>query len=373
MVPGPPASPVRIGFCITDLDPGGAERALVQIVRRLDRSRWEPFVICLSPPGALVEDLRAADIPVTCLGVRSRWDFAVLGKLTRELNARQPRLLQTFLYHANITGRIAGRRARVSKIVSGIRVAEKRSRMRLWIDRATSGLVDHHVCVSQSVADFSIKNSRLPPDRVTVIPNGVDVERFSSAAPADLSEFGIPPSARTIISVGRLDPQKAPQVLLEAAQPITAVHSDVHVLFVGDGPLRSVLETEIAGRCLQDRVHFAGWRGDVPELLKASACLALTSAWEGMPNVVLEAMASGLPVVATDVEGCAEVVKSGETGLLVPSGSVPAVTEALRRVLEQPDEARRMALAAQAVVRDRFTWDRVAAEYDRLYASLLEY
>ena len=189
--------PVRIAFCITDLDDGGAERALVQLVAGLDRSRWEPRLFCLSGEGVLAEELSGADVPVTCLGAKSSRSLSVVFRLAFALRDFHPALLQTYLYHANMAGRIAGRIARVPVIVSGIRVAEQRSRLRLWLDCVTRGIVDHHVCVSEAVATFSRQRSRLSEDKITVISNGVDAELFANAEPIDLSEFGIPKESQT--------------------------------------------------------------------------------------------------------------------------------------------------------------------------------
>ena len=136
-IPSLSANAKSIAFCITDLDPGGAERALVQLVLRLDRSRWSPVVFCLSKPGTLVADLAKADIPVDCLEAGSIGNVSVVPRLVRRLRRVRPDILQTFLFHANIVGRIAGRLAGVPVIVSGIRVAEHRSRFRLWLDRIT--------------------------------------------------------------------------------------------------------------------------------------------------------------------------------------------------------------------------------------------
>ncbi|NQV23239.1 MAG: glycosyltransferase, partial [Rhodopirellula sp.] len=169
-------APRRITFLITELDHGGAERALVRIATGLDRNLWEPQVVSLSDRGALAEPLEAVGIPVTSIGAGrvhspiGLWR-ATIG-LSRCLKTQQPALLQTFLFHANIAGRLAAKRAGVPVVVSGIRVAEKRGRWRLAVDRMTDRFVDRHVCVSRSVADFSIRESGLPPSKVMVIPNG---------------------------------------------------------------------------------------------------------------------------------------------------------------------------------------------------------
>ncbi len=182
----------RLAFCITELDTGGAERALVELAIRLDRTDWETHVFCLAGSGRLVEVLTNAQIPVTCLGARGVRSVWIIAELARQLRRVKPALLQTFLFHANIVGRLAGKLAGVKHIVSGIRVAEQRSRIPLWIDRWTSFLVEQNVCVSQSVADFSIRAAGLKEGNICVIPNGVDVARFSGAVAADYAEFGIP-------------------------------------------------------------------------------------------------------------------------------------------------------------------------------------
>lgn len=360
--------PTRLAFCITDLDPGGAERALVQIVTRLDRTRWEPMVFCLAGPGALVERLADADIPVKCLGARRAWNLSVVPQLARHLKGWRPALLQTFLFHANIAGRIAARGAGVRHVVCGIRVAERRSRARLWLDRATEWMVERHVCVSQDVADFSIREGRLSREKTVVIPNGVDADRFAFAEPADLTQFGIPPGSPTILFVGRLDPQKGPDILLEAFARIATREATPHVLFVGTGPMADDLRHSARERRLADQVHFAGWRADVPELMRAATVLALPSRWEGLPNVALEAMAARLPALASRVEGAAELTGHA---LFVPPDSPGEFAAALEQILAAPEAFSEGAERAQVFVRQRFSWDSVTAAYDELYGRLL--
>jgi glycosyltransferase involved in cell wall biosynthesis len=365
------ASPVRIAFCITDLDPGGAERALVQLVTRLDRRRWEPAVFCLAGRGALADELIAAGVPVVCLGARHWTGLGVVWRLLRELRCFRPALLQTFLFHANLAGRIAGRMAGIRTIVSGIRVAEKRNRIFLWLDRWTNCLVAANVCVSQAVADFSVSRARLAPKKIIVIPNGVDVARFSNARPADLSQFGIPPGSQVLLTIGRLDRQKGLRDLIEAAALVVAKHPDAHFLLVGEGPERAALERAIREKELVARVHFAGWRADVPELLAASCALALSSHWEGLPNVILEAMAAGRPVAATQVEGTTELVIAGRTGLIVSRQSPQSLAVALESLLADPTRAAAMGQAGRERVAAEFSWEKMVGRYVELYQSIL--
>ena len=363
--------PIRIAFCITELDPGGAERALVRLACGLPRSNWECRVYCLGPPAALVAPLRAAGISVVCLNARGVRDFGVVERLAGELRQFQPALLQTFLFHANFLGRLAGWAAGVPVIVAGIRVAQQHLRWRLWLDRATDYLVTRHVCVSEDVARFSEQTGGLPGRKLVVIPNGVDVEMHALADPLELAEFGIPPGSRCFLYVGRLDPQKGIFNLLKAMRQIGPQHRDVHLLLAGTGPQRGEIESWIANEGLGARIHLVGWRDDVPRLLRSADCLVLPSQWEGLPNVVLEAMAAALPVIATSVEGISTLVQPGKTGLLVPPGNPTELARAMDGFLTNPEGVRSWGVAGQRFVSAHFTWSRMIERYAQLYVELI--
>ena len=371
------SSPIPIAFCITDLDVGGAERALVNLVTRLDRREWSPVVFCLSGRGALVRELESAHVPVTCLGANRDDGFfrrlRTVWRLARELRALspRPRLLQTFLFHANLAGRIAGRLAGIKRIVSGIRVAEKRARWHLCLDWLTNWLVDLNVCVSQSVADFTRERGRLRASKIIVVPNGVEYERFAQAEPADLMSLGIPRESRVIVTVGRLDEQKGHRFLIEAFSSVLREHRDARLLIVGEGPLREELQALARQLGVDDAICFAGHRDDVPALLRASQYFVLPSLWEGMPNVVLEAMAAGVPVIATSVEGVLELIEPDRTGLVVKVGNAAEIASALNRLLGASELSKQLAQAAQQAVRERFTIDNSSKKYGQAYHQLL--
>lgn len=361
-----------IAFCITELDPGGAERAFVRLVKGLDRREWDPHVLTLRDRGSLADELREAGIPVQSLGLhRSSQAWSGLRRLTAALRTIRPQILQTWLYHANILGRIAAWRAGVPHVVAGIRVAEQRSRWRLRIDRWTAGLVDRHVCVSQDVATFMHQAAGIRGDRIEVIPNGVDYERYAHAPPADLSSFGIPPLSPTVIFAGRLDPQKDPFLFLEAARQVSQVDLQTHFIIAGEGPLRGEIEQWIHHHDLSTRIHLAGWSDNLDGILRSSACFVLSSRWEGMANVLLEAMAAGTPVVTTDVEGVRELVTNGATGRIVVAAEPLAVSQAILGVLRDPAAAALCASKAQALVRERHTWMSFVTSHEHLYKKLL--
>ena len=403
--------PVPIAFCITDLDRGGAERALSQLVLGLDRQAWLPRVYCLGPRGHFTDVLEAAGVTVECFGGRGLLSFPrVLVRLSRALRRFRPAVLQTFLFHANLVGRIAGRLAGVPIIVSGIRVADRRSRWYGRLDRWTNRLVNHNVCVSQGVADFAIREMGLPPNKQSVIPNGVNFELFANAFPTDLSSLGIRPvtggltpprseennsslgirtftggltppraedalappgSAEIVITVGRLEEQKGIVHLLHAASAVLCERPECQFLIVGDGHDRASLEALAASLGIARSVWFLGSRSDVPRLLKAASVFVLASLWEGMPNALLEAMAAGLPVIATAVEGSREVIQSGENGLLVSAANPVELSQAILKLLSEPDVSARLARSAQLIVANKFAESGVVATYDSLYRRLM--
>lgn len=361
----------RIAWCITDLDAGGAERALVEIVTRLPALGWSPTVYCLSGPGELAAPLKQAGIPVECLGARSAWSWGVVRQLTAALRNLQPELLQTFMYHANLAGRWSAWRAGVPVTVCGLRVAERDAPWRMRLDRWSQRLVMHNVAVSQGVADFAVHECGLEPRKVSVIPNGVDYERFANATPIDLTTLGIPAAARVLTFVGRLHPQKAPELLLAAALPLLRSVPRLHLMFVGDGPLREELSATARAERVTDRVHLVGRRADVPGLLKSSTALVLPSRWEGLPNVVLESMAAGCPVIASAIEGSRELIEPGRTGWLFSNGNCLELTRCLRECLSDDRQAAELAESAQRVAHARFAWSTVVDNYASLYARLI--
>ena len=364
--------PTPIAFCITELDRGGAERALTHLVLGLDRRAWTPRVYSLGSRGHFTELLEAGGIAVESFQARGIASIPrVLRQLTRSLKQFRPAVLQTFLFHGNMLGRLAARRARVPVVVSGIRVAERRSAWYGRLDRWTNWLVDHNVCVSQGVAQFSIRNTGLQPCKVSVIPNGVDVETFARATPADLSALGLRPSDPVIITIGRLEEQKGIHDLLSAIPAVLHRHSNSQFLIVGAGRDRAALQQQASSLGITSAVTFAGSQSDIPGLLKASTLFVLPSLWEGMPNALLEAMASGRPVIATSVEGSAELIQSGVTGSLVPPSCPNDLAAAINALLADPHVARRYADASQIFVMNDFTIHNLVARYDGLYRRLL--
>jgi glycosyltransferase involved in cell wall biosynthesis len=364
---GRPILPARIAFCITDLDDGGAERHLAELVARLPRERYEPAVVVLSrppipPADQLLQTVSDYKIPVTFLDGRNILSTPIVWWQLREwLRGFKPHLLQCYLAHANILGALAARHAGVAHIVTGIQVAELRRNWHISLQRITARLVDKHVCVSQSVADFATDVMRLPRDKPLAIPNGIDMERWVHARPISLGRLGLRPNRRMILFAGRLDPQKRPDWLLNRMPAVFDRLPDHDLVVAGEGPLRSSL----------GRIHFVGWQPDMPSLLAAADVLVLTSQWEGMPNIVLEAMAAGRPVVTTDVHGVRELLGDENAPQIAPSNDAQAFESAVARVCNDRTLAAHLSQLNQARAKAFFSMDVMVDAYCKLYDSLL--
>ena len=361
---------IRVLYLITDLDVGGAERVLLETVRRLDRRRFRPVVSSLAPPGPMAREFDRLGVPVRGLAMRGLGDLARAAGLLRLLRRERPDVLHTHLFHANVLGRLAARVSGVPVVVSTVHVAEPR-RWHLLLEGLTSGLVDEFVTVSEAVRRYMVQRAHLPTERVLVIRNGVDPSRFRRPRGRFRRAQGIGPQEFLITTVGRLEAQKGLTHLLRAARTLAARRPEVRFLVVGEGPQRDRLGRLARQLGLGEGVRFLGFRPDVPQILVDSDLFVLASLWEGLPIALLEAMAAGLAVVATDVEGVREAVTDGREGLVVPPGDPEALAAALERVVGDAGLRRRLAAAARRRALGEFGWDKVVADTMALYERLL--
>lgn len=371
------SQPTRIAFVITELNVGGAERCLVNVATGLDRERFDPIVYSLDsrPVGdqaSLVGRLEHVGIPVRFVGVSSPWQVLLaIRRLGKMLAEQQPAIVQTFLFHANVVGTLAAVRRRPRpRIVNGIRVADpsrRRQRLERWLSRRAERIV----CVSQSVAEFCSAQARLPRQKLVVVPNGIDIDQYPASSAADPAQFGVPTNRQVILFVGRLHAQKGLDWMLRVAPTFLNKLPSHDLLLVGDGPERMKLQDLAASIGINDRVHFAGWRPDVPEILAASALLVLPSRWEGMPNVVLEAMATGLPVVSTRAAGVQELLGPLSDGQTVDVGDTGGFAELVIRLAENPAKSKEIGQGNRLRASEDFSLGAMVGAYERLYESLL--
>jgi glycosyltransferase involved in cell wall biosynthesis len=375
--------PQRILHIIPTLDQSGAEKQLTLLARGLPREEFEVHVCALTRGGPLESDLAAAGIPVTVVGKRWKFDPHAFWRLWRLIKQLKPDLVHTWLFAANAYGRAAGLLAGVKCLVAGERCVDPWKSWELWFDRYFAKRTARIVANSEGVREFYVGKG-IAAEKIDVIPNGVPpAPPCSTTRQEILTELDLPNSARLVGLIGRLWPQKRVKDAIWAADLLKVIRDDVYLLVIGDGPHRERLE-KFRDQCeIRDKVRFLGHRSDVPRLLPHFDVLWSPSAYEGQSNTILEAMAAGVPVVATDIPGTRELVVDGETGYLVSTeGWPPNATTVNKtvaaglakytvRILDDRALAQRLGEAARKRMLDEFSVEKMVARYADLYRRLL--
>ena len=354
-------SPARIVFLLQDLKFGGTQRQALELARRLDPVRFRPEIWLLAAGDDLVPLARQWGLPLSWLSRQAQVGPGGLLNLWRRLRRGDLDLLLPFTVVPNIWGRILGRLARVPAIVGNCRGggAPKRQHERwLW------PLAQHLVCNSAALKRVLTQSCGVPAARLSVIPNGVDVDYFQPAPEAG-------PYPAVALSVARMVPDKDLDTLIRAFAEVAPEFPQAQLWLVGEGPLLGNLQ-QLAGELLPaGACRFIPPQADLRPLFRQAGLLALSSRTEALPNVVLEAMAAGLPVAATAVGGVPELVTPARTGWLAEPSDPPALAAALRRLLANPEQCRDFGREGRRrVVRDFSLGAMVSRYQEVLLASL---
>ena len=360
---------------IPTLDRSGAEKQMALLAAGLPRDRFHVEVATLTRLGPLEADLNAAGLRVTNIGKRFKADPFALLRLARFIKRGSFDVVQTWIFAADTYGRMAAHWARVPVVVtSEMAVDLWKGRTQLAADRYLARWTDKVVGNSQAVVDF-YRKAGIPEGRLSLIYSGIADEEPPSVDRDEIRRsLGLPEGCPLAIFVGRLAEQKGVDYLLAALDLLQHVQPDLRTIFAGDGPSRARLEAKAAAFELTGKglVKFLGHRDDVPRLLAASDLLVLPSLYEGLPNVVLEAMRFAKPVVATAAPGTTELVVDGETGVLVPIGNGPLLARAIRDLVRDPERGRTLGKAGRQRVETEFGVARMIESYATLYEELAE-
>jgi glycosyltransferase involved in cell wall biosynthesis len=336
---------LRIAYLIVDLEIGGSERVVERIATRLDRAAFTPAVFSLTTPGPIGIRLARSGVSVLSLGARRACDPRAARVLVGALRRFRPHILHAFLFHANMAARLVAPLAGRPAVIATHRTLVGGAKHWNW-ERLTWPLSDRIVCVSEAVRDHVRREAGVPERRMRVICNGV--EALGEVRPGKVVATGV-----------RLKAGKGIHDALRAVAGLAPVRVS------GEGPDRKLLQE------FHPDAHFTGAVEDLRWALEGAAVFVHASRLgEGMPNTVLEAMACGLPVVATDAGGTREAVVDGETGFLVAPGDVAAIRERVRDLLADRARARRMGRRARERVRELFSVERMVADYADLYRGL---
>ena len=360
----------RVAQVIWSLGLGGAEQVVIRLAKGLDRRRFEPVVLCLDQPGPFAAQAQAAGVEVVALDKRGPLDVRAVVRLARLLRSRRFDVVHTHLWGANLWGRLAAVAARVPVVVATEHNVDTWKRpYHLALDRALARAATHLVAVSQEVRAF-YETRGIGRGRWRVVYNGVEVPSAPRRGRGEaFRALGLGEGDRVVGLVGRLVPAKAPEVFLRALSLAAARVPALRGLVVGDGPSRKEAEAEARRLGLAGRVVFAGLRGDVPELLPGLDALVFSSLREGLSMAMLEAMAAGVPVVATAVGGTPELITHGTTGLLVPPGRPGDLADAVVGLLADAPRAEALRGAARRLVEGRFSLARMIEAHEALYAE----
>ncbi|MBI5709187.1 MAG: glycosyltransferase [Candidatus Eisenbacteria bacterium] len=368
---------MRVAFLQSSLGIGGAERLVQTIVAGLDRARIEPLAVNLYGPGPVGEQLAAAGLEVVSGLAASRWDPRAGRRLAAALRELQADLV--YVADSALPLFWAGRLRRAAprpRLVLGFHSTGKSGdRLQHALANAAAlPVADRFVALAPSHRDFLVRRFRLAPERFAVIPSGVDTARFRPAEdrPAAKRALGWPDGAPVVSIVAALRPEKDHRLFLRAAAALAARCPGTRFVVVGDGPERAALERRARSLGLGREVAFLGARHDTPEIQRASDVAVLCSlpVVETFPVTLVESLASGTPVVSTDVGSIRDVVRAEETGLLVPPGDAAALAAAIERLLGDSALRARMGAAARADARARLTRERMIADYERLFLEV---
>jgi glycosyltransferase involved in cell wall biosynthesis len=355
---------------ILSLKQGGSETLARDIALGLDPTEFRPSMCLLDTAGPLARQLVEAAIPVHVLGRRPGFDWRLLPRLYRLFRAQRVDIVQTHhlapLIYSALPARLAGARL-VHVEHERFTYENPKARRRL---RVLSTLCHRVVVVGSDVRNYLVAEAGIPAVKVGVIPNGVDLGRYTPVGRRSRAACGLPEQGRLIGHVARLDRPKDQATLLRAFALVLESQRDARLVIAGDGPLRADLEALAASLGTTGKVDFLGARQDVPELLPHFAAFALSSVNEGLPLVILEAMAAARPVVSTAVGDMPGIIEDGVAGLLVPPGDPKLLADALIALLERPEWAESMGRSAHSVIEHRFNLESTIAQYRSLYGSL---
>lgn len=356
---------------------GGVQQQLLGLLKAYNRELFHPIFCCLGPKEEMGKETEEIGIDFIHLN-RSRYNRfspGIILDLHKLMKKKQIHVVRTHRYRSNLYGRLAALLAGVPAIIASVHDnyrTDKRPARRV-INRILSKITDKIVAVSEDIKKDIIRYDKVDPSKIEVIPNGIDVERFNPKNTTDIrKEFSLEESDIIIGFVGRIVPAKGLEYLLDAFPYVKEEFKSIKLLIVGEGSLVEELKEKAKKNSIFDNIIFTGRRRDIPEILSGINIFVMPSIAEGLPNALLEAMAMGKPIVATEVGGIPEVIKNRFNGILVPPRDTRALATAMKELIGNAQVAAKMGQAARDLVQDNFTIKAIAQKWQSLYLSILK-
>ena len=381
---------LRVCHVITRLELGGAQENTLYTVTHL-RAPFEATLVC-GPGGLLDDEAKSRGVPIRFVPslvrqVSPARDLAALRALTRIFRETRPDIVHTHSSKAGILGRLAARRAGVAKVVHTIHGYGFNARQPFWrrrlflsLERLAARRTDRFIAVSRANLEEGVRLGLFTADRVSLIRSGVDLREFAGASrspgrqgvPGGLRrELGLPEDVPLVGMVACLKPQKDPLTFVEVAARVVRELPDAVFVLAGDGELRDPVERRVADLRLGGRVRLLGWRRDIPDVMAGLDVLLHTSLWEGLPRVLPEAIASGVPVVATGVDGTLDILQDGVTGIVRAPGDIEGLARGVLRLLLDRDFGRALVARGRSVLSE-FDIEEMVRRQESLYLSMFE-
>lgn len=345
----------RLLLLVTDLLIGGTPTVVRELAIRLKQQGVDVEVACLAKWGPTADVIRDAGVPVTALNARGTWDVGVFFRVHRLVLEHRIDVILSFLVHANVAAALVHWRFPDVRVIQSIQTTQARPRWHWFAQRIAARNAQLVIVGSPSTAQLAQARSGIPGARLKVIPNAIDADAFSELHPPSLDG-----TTAKIGFIGRLDPIKRIGDLVAA---MDLLGSDYELAIYGEGTKRGAIESQVARLGLGQRVRLCGAVPRPQEALAQTALLVLPSQAEGFGLVLIEAMAAGVPVVATDVPGIRDVVEHERTGLLVKAGDPQHLADAIIRMREDKALRERLVNNAREMVRHRYAWSDVLAAY----------
>ncbi len=370
---------IGVVLLTSSLERGGAERQVVELANGLDDSRFRVTVCSLSNENPLAADLRDTNERFVVLPKTRKFDLALIARTARLLASLKTAVVHSFMFDAEIVGRLAGRLARVPAVICSNRCPHLgRARFKRWVARFTEPCFDVMIANSWAGFEYERDHQRVDAAKLCVIPNGVDTEVFHPGEAIELRrEFDIPPAAPVIGMFAHFRGNKDHATLIEAAAMVLKKHHDARFLLVGgsdgdhENSLHGKTRAAVSRLDIADRVIFAGARSDIPELCRLIDIKVLSTHFEGTPNVVLEAMASGRPVIASNVSDNARLIIDGRTGFVVPPRDASAMADRIARLIADPALRRDMGAAGRLRAEEEYSVEALSRRTSDVYLSVL--
>jgi glycosyltransferase involved in cell wall biosynthesis len=367
---------MRVLILSTSMGMGGADQQILSVTGALRSRGWDARIVSMTRLGPMGLQAQRLGIPTDSLHMpRGVPDPRAVLRLAGLIRSWKPDILHSQLAHANLMARLLRPLMPVPILISTIHSSYDGGRFRLLSYRLTDRLADYTTIISEASAERYLAAGAVPRERLRVIPNGVDTQRFRPLPEfraALRRELGLG-DAFAWLAVGRFETAKDYPTMLAAFARVLEQRPDSVLLLVGRGSLQQETEELTRSLGLGRQVRFLGVRGDIPELISAADGYILSSAWEGMPMVLLEAAAAGIPIVATAVGGTGEVVLDGETGFLAPPRDPAALADAMLRLAGLPAEERgRLGLRSRAHIEAHYGLPHIVDLWEQMYCELLQ-